>query len=162
MVQEEDKAERACPMCAEPLRREAVVCPYCRARLNRSPPFDLHRNRAGRKIGGVCTALAEHLGVSVTLVRLGFVLACLYHLLGAAVYAAFWLMMPAERTSDSPLGRWLSKLGAKSSDGRSVLDDVLDRCRSHLSRLRSAFGARPNGGPAAGTGADKPSDPGIA
>lgn len=50
----------------------------------------------GRMIAGVCGALANRFGLSVGLVRLGFVI---FGLVGAGeiVYIALWLLIPARR-----------------------------------------------------------------
>ncbi|MDH4280646.1 MAG: PspC domain-containing protein [Acidimicrobiia bacterium] len=52
----------------------------------------------GRMIGGVCGALANRFGLSVGMVRLGFVV---FGVVGAGeiVYIALWLLIPA-RTAD--------------------------------------------------------------
>ena len=56
------------------------------------------RPRDGRKIAGVCIGLADQFGISVTLIRLAFILGFLFSV-GVPfllVYVALWLGMPDE------------------------------------------------------------------
>jgi signal transduction histidine kinase/phage shock protein PspC (stress-responsive transcriptional regulator) len=48
----------------------------------------------GRWVGGVCAGLAEHLGLNVRLVRLGFILATFGGGAGIVVYAFLWALTP--------------------------------------------------------------------
>jgi signal transduction histidine kinase len=64
-----------------------------------SPPLPedtrrLFRSRRGRLAGGICRGLSLHLGVSVWLVRLVFVLFTWIGGLGAIAYAGFWIFVP--------------------------------------------------------------------
>ncbi|MEO9240700.1 MAG: PspC domain-containing protein [Jatrophihabitantaceae bacterium] len=54
----------------------------------------LYRNVSGRLLGGVAGALADHLGVSRRLVRIGFVLLSIGSGLGVLLYGAFWIVLP--------------------------------------------------------------------
>jgi phage shock protein PspC (stress-responsive transcriptional regulator) len=56
------------------------------------------RDSAGRKIAGVCAGLADAFGVSVTLVRAGFVLLALppFSGMGIVLYLVLWFLMPTE------------------------------------------------------------------
>ena len=56
----------------------------------------LVRPRRGRWLAGVCAALAERLGVSRAVVRLGFVLFGLFGV-GELAYIALWIIIPKER-----------------------------------------------------------------
>ncbi len=56
----------------------------------------ISRARRGRWLGGVCAGLAAVRGWSPAAVRLAFVLAALAGGLGAVVYLACWLIMPAQ------------------------------------------------------------------
>jgi signal transduction histidine kinase/phage shock protein PspC (stress-responsive transcriptional regulator) len=49
---------------------------------------------AGRRIGGVCEGLAEHLGLKVGYVRLAFILACLGGGAGIVAYLFLWALTP--------------------------------------------------------------------
>jgi signal transduction histidine kinase len=83
-----------------------------------SPPLPedtarLYRSRRGRLVGGICRGLAQHLGVSVWLLRLVFVLFTWIGGLGAIAYAAFWIFAPIgevpeqERSAPRPVVRLL-------------------------------------------------------
>jgi phage shock protein PspC (stress-responsive transcriptional regulator) len=53
----------------------------------------LHKGRK-RIIGGVCSGLAEHFNVDVTLVRVMFLVVALVTGVGFLVYLLLWLLMP--------------------------------------------------------------------
>ena len=53
----------------------------------------LVRPRHGKVIAGVCAGVADGLGMSRTLVRLGFVLFGLFGV-GEIVYIVLWILMP--------------------------------------------------------------------
>jgi phage shock protein C len=56
------------------------------------------RDTAARKIAGVCAGLADTFGISVTLVRAGFVLLALppFSGMGIVLYLVLWFLMPTE------------------------------------------------------------------
>lgn len=71
-----------------------------------APPLEppLEPRRAGRDlerglVGGVAAGLADHLGLPVLGLRIGFVVATVLGGLGAVLYGAYWLFLPA-----APLG----------------------------------------------------------
>ncbi|HEX8780936.1 MAG TPA: PspC domain-containing protein [Nocardioides sp.] len=55
----------------------------------------LVRPRNGAMIAGVCAGLADRLGLSTGLVRIGFVLFGLFGV-GELAYIALWILMPKE------------------------------------------------------------------
>lgn len=56
----------------------------------------LVRPRKGKIIAGVCAALAQRFGWSVTTVRLLFVLSCLLPGPQVLLYLALWVVIPRE------------------------------------------------------------------
>ncbi len=56
----------------------------------------LVRVEEGKMIAGVCTGLAQYLGVDVTIVRLLFALLTLFVGGGVLLYLILWLIMPME------------------------------------------------------------------
>jgi phage shock protein PspC (stress-responsive transcriptional regulator) len=101
----ENVASRKCPWCAETIRAEALKCRFCGSVLDRGRAWTLRgltqpwvRPREGRMIAGVCAGLADQLGISVSLVRLVFVLGTIFSTgLFLLVYLAFWMAMSDER-----------------------------------------------------------------
>jgi phage shock protein PspC (stress-responsive transcriptional regulator) len=56
----------------------------------------LIRPRGGRVVAGVCAALARRFGMRPRTVRLLFVLSCLLPGPQILLYAALWIILPAE------------------------------------------------------------------
>ena len=75
------------------------------------------RPRHSRVLGGVAAAIAERAGLSVGLVRLGFIIATLFGGLGVVLYAAGWVLLPSEGEPQSPAQRWADAL---ATPGRRV------------------------------------------
>lgn len=67
-------------------------------------PAPTSRARHGRWLGGVCAGLAARWGQPVAQVRALFALAALLFGLGALVYLACWLILPAEGEDGRPAG----------------------------------------------------------
>lgn len=89
---------KKCPWCAEEIRTEAIKCRHCGSRVDeRRSPFEWARIEDGKMIAGVCTGLAAQFGVSVTVVRLAFVLSFLLGFgIALPLYVVLWIIMPLE------------------------------------------------------------------
>jgi phage shock protein C len=92
----DEESDRPCPFCAEMISPAALRCPHCRSRIYARNPRGWHRSHPGKKLGGVCVALAHALAIPVTPVRLAFVVLTLLSLTGAIAYLALWLVIPEE------------------------------------------------------------------
>jgi phage shock protein PspC (stress-responsive transcriptional regulator) len=92
---------KVCPYCAEEIRGEAVKCRFCGSRLDRNPMLhEWRRSERGRILGGVCAGLAEQFDISVTVVRLAFLLTVLLGFgTGILIYAILWVAMPLDEGS---------------------------------------------------------------
>jgi len=105
-VPSDDADPRRCPWCAEPVRPEAVKCRFCGSALESGTSRFITdpwlRPREGRVLAGVCAGLAEQFGISVSIVRLAFVLGTFFS--GGfflLMYLGLWLAMPADPGSSS-------------------------------------------------------------
>jgi phage shock protein C len=88
-----------CNSCGAELPSNAIYCHQCGRAVGNSqtvvrPP--LERPRQGRKIAGVCLAVARHLGVDPTLMRVLWVLAAFLWLGGIIAYIVGWILIPEE------------------------------------------------------------------
>jgi len=102
---------------------------------------DTYRNRPGRQIAGVAIALAETLGVSVTFVRLVFVVLTFINFLGPVIYVTLWLLLPAESGGASHLAKLFSTVPGENGE-RSILERSLDKIRSFHISTRDTFRSR--------------------
>jgi signal transduction histidine kinase len=65
-----------------------------------SPPREpLRRARTQKYLGGVCAGLGRHLGVDPLLVRIAFVAAAAAGGIGLLLYAAAWVLIPADEST---------------------------------------------------------------
>ncbi|MBX7247144.1 MAG: PspC domain-containing protein [Candidatus Sumerlaeaceae bacterium] len=83
-----------CPYCAEEILADAVRCKHCRSWLSGNPlQNEWYRSRHGM-IAGVCLGLSEQFHISVTLLRLGFVLSLFLGGAGFVAYVVLAVVMP--------------------------------------------------------------------
>ncbi|HMR48445.1 MAG TPA: PspC domain-containing protein [Arachnia sp.] len=93
-----------------------------------APRPALTRDPARRMIAGVAGGLAEHLGVSVLLVRALFVVLTLVWGLGLGLYAAMWVFVPVRNEIEAPGLESASRRGMrppKDGAGAAPLDPAM-------------------------------------
>lgn len=70
----------------------------------------LERPLKGRVLAGVAAGIAQRAGISVGLVRLGFIVAAFFGGFGVLLYLAAWALMPEEGVEEAPAERWFASL----------------------------------------------------
>jgi phage shock protein PspC (stress-responsive transcriptional regulator) len=141
-MDDHDQAEmQTCPLCAEPVKPTAVVCPHCKGQLRNTPLVDTYRNRPGRQIAGVAVALAEALGISVTFVRLGFIILTFVNFLGPVIYVTLWLLIPEEPGRAPLIGKVISAIPGEDGD-RSIFERLMEELKSLYGKMRDTFRSR--------------------
>ena len=86
---------KKCPYCVEEIQEQAIKCRYCGSMLHRTAlATEWYRIQRGRRVAGVCAGLADQFGVSVTGIRLAFVILTFFGLWGILLYAVLWIVMP--------------------------------------------------------------------
>jgi phage shock protein C len=98
---------KKCPYCAEEVNAEAVRCRHCGSWLT-SSPLQHEWFRSDGAIAGVCAGLADEFHISVTIVRILFVLGTIFGAgIGLLIYVALWFIMPRRpRTGSRDLERY--------------------------------------------------------
>ena len=103
---------------------------------------DAYRNREGRQIAGVSIALAEAFGVSVTFVRLAFIVLTFVNFVGPLIYLVLWVLLPAEPHGQSPLGQLVVGKDGKTSIFEQIIETITGFIESLVAWLRK-LGATP-------------------
>lgn len=76
------------------------------------PTKQLVRTRNGRLVAGVCSGIAEYVGIDVTVIRLLFVvLGVVTFGVGVLIYLAAWIVIPEEGEDQSIAESMIKKTG---------------------------------------------------
>jgi len=92
-----------CTKCGVQLRDQDKYCPECGVATGRGappprPPERLSRPMSEAKIAGVCAGFARYFNVDVTLVRVLWLVVCVWPLplFGIISYIVAWIVMPKD------------------------------------------------------------------
>lgn len=84
-----------CNFCGKQMQDDALHCAYCGRRVGlRISQRKLERPREGRKVGGVCAALANYLELDVTLIRVVWLVMFFCAGVGGLAYVVGWIVIP--------------------------------------------------------------------
>ena len=131
-----ENTSKDCPYCAEAIKPGAKICPHCRSTLEPRATPETYRNREGRQIAGVSIALAEAFGVSVTFVRLAFIVLTFVNFIGPLIYVVLWALLPAEPHGLSPLGQLVT---GKDGGAPSIFQQMVDTISGFLESIVAWF-----------------------
>ena len=94
---------KTCPYCAEDIKEAAVKCRHCGSMLGPRPGAgEWHRDLDDKMFSGVCAGLARQFGVSVTALRIAFVIAAFLGGWGILIYLALWVIIPPSTPAEKP------------------------------------------------------------
>jgi signal transduction histidine kinase len=88
--------------------------------VERPPVPRMARPVQGRRLGGVCAGLAEHLGLKVRHVRLAFVLSCVAGGAGVVAYLFLWALTPQSLATTQVAGAGAGAVAGSRPAGESV------------------------------------------
>ena len=91
---------KTCRYCAEEIKEAAIKCRYCGSTLGAHPGSEeWYRDVDTKMLGGVCSGLARQFGISVTALRVAFIIATFAGGWGLLIYLALWILMPPRKTA---------------------------------------------------------------
>ena len=98
----------------------------------------LRRNPMNRVIGGVCSGLADFLGVDVALMRIAFVIAFLFASFGFWLYIILWIVLPENGQQTTDNGQQSFGQSQSQSQGQSPQSESVSVSKSE-SKVKSIF-----------------------
>jgi phage shock protein PspC (stress-responsive transcriptional regulator) len=101
---------KECPYCREDILVSAVKCRYCKTDLEVDPGEPICRDLPGRIVAGVAVYIAKAMGISVSLVRVIFVVTTIFLApLTLSIYLAVWLIVPFRPDQQSSLEKLVAE-----------------------------------------------------
>lgn len=91
-----------CTACGFEMKSGDRFCASCGRGESTAPPprtearRPLMRDMRGKKIAGVCAGIARQYNWDVTLIRVAFIAAILFHGVGLLAYIIGWIAMPCD------------------------------------------------------------------